>query len=454
MLSAPRYSVSIALLILFSFKAGLIFSQPSLLDKRVTLQVSNVTVSSVIEKISSQTGTRFSYDPSQVNASRKVTLNVSNQSVGSVLRQVFPSRELNFREVGNQVVIYKPNLPQSESPPSLRNLTTQEISSEKNEQMTSGEKVLPVPDTFYIRVKDTFLIHTTDTLIIYNTIVRVDTLHKTDTVFIEKSRAQKSTLPENPRFDRNSMRNRLYRQHNGWYFGISYEQIFSSPELKESNNQYALLLSKMKEANTLTPLNYSLNFMMGYDFPVLGVRSGLGFCRLGETFEYSFSQQVGGFYKTDTVETYYTISGIDTSWYYVTDSSWVNIDYKRYDFKNPNAYRYLELPLTLRFRAVRNERFELYALAGVIAGINIGKKALVILDSPEYPVGWLPASMISSFVFSWQSGLGCSFSLGGGVEVFAEVLYRKQMTDLYKDYPIEKKFESLNAKTGIFVRLN
>jgi hypothetical protein len=112
---------------------------------------------------------------------------------------------------------------------------------------------------------------------------------------------------------------------------------------------------------------------------------------------------VGGFYKTDTVESYYTVSGIDTSWYYVTDSSWVNIDYKNFTYKNPNSYRYLELPLLVKFRIIQGKGIDFYALGGIVAGIAIGRNALLISPEESKAVEWVSSDGISPLILSWKA---------------------------------------------------
>jgi hypothetical protein len=144
---------------------------------------------------------------------------------------------------------------------------------------------------------------------------------------------------------------------------------------------------------------------------------------------------------------------MDTTWFYVTDSSWVNIDYRKFSYNHPNYYRYLELPFVVRIRLIQQKNLEFYALGGIIPAFRIGGKALLIQHDEDNSVEWIQKSEITAFLISWQAGVGAILPLGSRWELFAECSFRNQLGSQLRDFPVRKNFSAVNIKTGIFVRL-
>lgn len=448
LLTTKRYYVSFVLLILFLSMAGYSSAQPFLLSKKVSLQIKDQSLQSAIDILSKQTGARFSYDPDMFAANQKISLNITLKPLSEVLQLLFSSPAVQFKEIGNQIVIFKKmDMPAFIAPPEIgKTSRTDDVSR------TVEDKPSQWPDTVYVSRTDTLMVIKTDTLTVYKTetIILHDTVVKTDTVYLYKTQKPgKSLFPD---FEKNSVKNRKFKEQNGWYGGVSYEHLFGSPKLK-SEPAFKVLQEKMSASSTSSPLNFSFQGFFGYDYYKIGIQSGMSYTRLGENFEYSFTEQVGGYYKTDTVEQYYTVSGIDTSWFYITDSSYVGIDYKKFSYKNPNAYRYIEIPISLKFRIIQGENFNFFVSGGIIGGLLVGQKALIVASSETYPIEWTGNSRLKPLVWSWKAGFGADYSFAGGWSLFAEVNYRNHLGSVYNDYPLEKKFGLFNLKTGIFVRL-
>ncbi len=125
---------------------------------------------------------------------------------------------------------------------------------------------------------------------------------------------------------------------------------------------------------------------------------------------------------------------------------------KKYTYKNPNSYRYVEIPFMLKFRVFQGDNAEIYGIGGIIAGMYFGGKALIILEDADHTVTWTSSLQMNPVVISWQAGAGTAINFSNRLGVFAELLYRKQLSNQYRNYAVQKKFELLNIKTGIFVR--
>ncbi|NVO21061.1 MAG: outer membrane beta-barrel protein [Bacteroidetes bacterium] len=442
MLLTLRYYVSFTLLILFLFKAGPAGAQPLLLSRPVTISVSNQPFSSVLLKLSRETGIRFSYDPVQLSPQKKISVKAFNKPLGEVLNQIVGQGAFAYREVGNQLVIYK-KITDKDTPVEVTNPSDQK-------SILPQPKKNPIPDTVIITRTDTVRINKTDTLVRTETLVQHDTIRHTDTVYMYKTqKAGRQTLPN---FNKNSIQNRKFREHNGFFAGIEYQQLLGKMSFKATEQTYTGLSDSMDKASSAL-LKYSVGAIVGYDYKRIGVESGIHLTRLGEMFEYEYSKQLGGYYKTDTVDTYYTVTGIDTTRYYVTDSSWVNIDYKKFSYKNPNTYKYLEIPILAKLRFYQDEKLELYIKGGLIADFLVSHKAIYIKTDADQSADWLSSSLLKPMLLSWQAGLGAALNLQNGLGFLLDISYRSQGSSQYKDYPLSKKFNLFNIKTGIFVRL-
>lgn len=76
----------------------------SALDKKITLDVKNETVASILERISLQAQVFFSYDPLLIEAERKSSVSVADRTIKETLDQIFSSRFI-YKLLGDQIII-------------------------------------------------------------------------------------------------------------------------------------------------------------------------------------------------------------------------------------------------------------------------------------------------------------------------------------------------------------
>jgi hypothetical protein len=95
----------------------LCYSLPSLavpvLERTITLKLSQVKLSQVLQEIEAQASFSFSYNPSQVNTNTTVSIEVSHKSVRQTLYGLFEDKIL-FRAKGNYIIL-SPNAPKPAS---------------------------------------------------------------------------------------------------------------------------------------------------------------------------------------------------------------------------------------------------------------------------------------------------------------------------------------------------
>ncbi len=79
----------------------------SILENRVTINLKNQPLNSILDQLSWQAGVYFSYDASALSSHEKFTVEVTDKSLYTVLCQLFNPSEFKFPELENQVIIVK-----------------------------------------------------------------------------------------------------------------------------------------------------------------------------------------------------------------------------------------------------------------------------------------------------------------------------------------------------------
>ncbi len=419
-------------------------SQQPFLDKKVSFTFSNMSMATVLQSLGNKTGVRFSYNPDLIQPGRNVNMRFNNLPLHEVLTQLFADPTIAFREIGNQVVIYRGD--------------PEVITLAPNQKLIPGKPQLVIPqgkkpDTVYSYRIDTLIINRTDTIFRSVSITHFDTIRITDTVFVEKNmQSPKPNITKVDDADEKAVKHLKYLEYNGFYTGLYFEMLPGSATVTSTQSSAGEYADLMKQSKTGELNKFSAGIIAGYDYHKFGVRSGFGFMSLGEKFEYAYTIASGGFFRTDTVETYYTLNGVDTAWFYVTDSSWIEKDAKNYSYRNDNLYRYIDVPLSLKFRVWQNSKAEIYAMGGVNAAFLVSVDAIHIDPADKNNVILTSQNDLNPVLFSWHAGMGTAIKFSGRSGVIAEATYRKQTNSLYSDLPIEKRYGLLGFKLAAYVK--
>lgn len=81
----------------------------SVLETRISVNLKNQPINTILDQISWQAGVYFSYDASVLNTSRKLSIEAEDKSLYTVLNQLFNSDEFKILELENQVIITRNN---------------------------------------------------------------------------------------------------------------------------------------------------------------------------------------------------------------------------------------------------------------------------------------------------------------------------------------------------------
>ena len=442
---STRYSVfflCILSLILAQVKPAAA-QQKSFLDKKVTFTFTSITLENALRTIGTKNDIKFSYNPELIKPGRRITMKFSNMPLRDVLKQLLNDPSLSFHEIGNQIVIYRGD-------PTLLPLEPDQELIVGKPQIVPSKKT---PDTVYYYRLDTLIINRIDTVFRSISITRFDTIRITDTVFVEKNKpAQKAGKDVKPNFEKNSVKHKKFLENNGFYTAMYFEMLAGSASFKSTTADAENYPELMKKANSGNLAKFSAGLIAGYDYNRLGIRTGVGFTRLGEKFEYAYNIETGGFFKNDTVETYYTITGTDTSFFYITKPVWIPKDSKSYKYQNPNTYKYIDIPLLLKFRFWQNESAEIYALGGMNTSILVAVDALRVDVENDENVLWSSKTDLNPVMFSWQAGIGSAIKFTERSGLIAEAVYRKQVNSQYKDLPVDKRYSLIGLKVAAYLK--
>lgn len=74
-------------------------------NARLSLNMKNVKVESVLQRIESQTNYRFSYNRNLVDISRKISVVVNNENINEVLHKIFAGTNVQYSISGDQIVL-------------------------------------------------------------------------------------------------------------------------------------------------------------------------------------------------------------------------------------------------------------------------------------------------------------------------------------------------------------
>jgi hypothetical protein len=90
---------------LFNLLSISLFCQNSLLEKKLSISVRNISIKEAIEVISNKAGINFSYSDDLVSLSQKVSINAVDMSLKDILNQLFADKSIEYKMVGNQIIL-------------------------------------------------------------------------------------------------------------------------------------------------------------------------------------------------------------------------------------------------------------------------------------------------------------------------------------------------------------
>lgn len=390
-------------------------------NRLVNFTAEEIPVASALYKLSIECGYDISYDASDSSLQKLVNINAHDKFAFDIYREILANTNHSFKQIDNLIVIYK--LDDNVE----KNLNSEDKSTNLVPQENTPENEI-LYDTVYIN--DTIFQTQTDTLLITQT----DTLRLVDTVFIIKpSRDKIKQIKKN---QNDLIRSRVPRK-NGWSAEVFVSPIASNFSLSEENSPIRIR-------------NFSIGADLSKIINKLNISVDIKLNHFANSFNNEYVILNGGYYQTDTLDIYYTIVDTDTSWYYVTDSSWLPLDNHQYNYNIKNRIGYLDIGLSATYDFLNFGKTRIYAGIGLNSGFLIYRSGTAIRNKDSEPQGVKFADLeFNEIVFSSQAKLGLKYQINKVVDFKTEAYYFQSFDNVVSNFPYNNKLNGFGLKFAI-----
>jgi hypothetical protein len=417
-------ALALSILLMLSCKANIVRSQTEQ-NKTLNFSVENQTLSVALSKLSDKCGYNLSYDAGNESLDEKISIKAENKYPEEVYKEILSGTKLSFKKVGNLIVVYQlPDLPENELQP--EQISAGQLSLNDTVSGPAADLHTPVYDTLFIR--DTIYRLKTDTIVL----VEIDTLRITDTVFLKKQKKLKKTKQKTSKL----ISTHIPRQ-NGWSAGIFIAPVASS-------------FSLSREKGPVSVRNFEIGADFTKIFDKINISATVKLSHFTEKFNHTYLITEGGFFRTDTIDEYYTVTDIDTTWYYVTDSTWLPVDNHQYSYNINNRIGYIDISFKATYDFYTSKKTKLFAGLGLQTGVLMYKSGIAVPDNENQPDGVDFAGLnFNNAVFSGLLNIGMKYKLNKTMDFKSEMYYFHSFNDVVSAYPINNKLNGLGLKLGI-----
>jgi len=410
-------SLSVKYYIILTILYGLTTANPLLaqssMSAKINFNAQNEKLSIILYRLANEANVNFTYDAGDNVFDNTYTYNAINKSPLVILDELLSNTNHEYKQIGNQIVIFKNN----------SNIKYEDdeivavVSSENNESIVHGVIV----DTIYIR----------DSII---TVIS-DTIRIIDTIYIEKQKKKPQPIVKVKDIPTDYF-NKVSSREKGWSASVFIAPIVSN-------------ISLAQESGAVSFRNFSLGIEASKIFNNWNILGGIKLTQFSEKFNHTYTVNDGGFFVTDTVDTYYTIIQTDTAWYYITDSTWKPIDNHEYSYNISNRIGYIEFSTGASFDYYSTSKIRLYIKAIGQMGILMYRNGLAIPDSNN-PEGVDFADLnFSTASYSILLGTGIKYRINKQLDFNSEIYYLNYFTDMVVDYPHNTKVRGVGIKFGL-----
>jgi hypothetical protein len=94
------------LLLLIIFKQVAAQNDQAVLDQKITIEVQNETIRSILERIEKQTHLGFSFDSKTIDSKKRRTFSFKNKTVPEIISILFDNK-VKCKVKGNNIILYK-----------------------------------------------------------------------------------------------------------------------------------------------------------------------------------------------------------------------------------------------------------------------------------------------------------------------------------------------------------
>ncbi|MDP2723848.1 MAG: hypothetical protein Q8O72_13925 [Bacteroidales bacterium] len=375
--------------------------------------VANLPMYDVIDLLSKKSKLNFTYDANDPLMNEVVTFEASDKSPYTILNDLLINTKHSFKQIGNQVVIYKLDL----------SVSTDDQLNNNYEQHITTERVIPEVEPRLVQLG---LIEI-DTVFIQDTIFRIDTIRLVDTVYVSKQNSS-GGIQSLPVLPADHFQNSTFRKP-GWAVGLSVSGLATDFSLVSFQNDWSLN-------------NYGIGANLVRNQKRWAFSFGLQMTQYAQKFNHQYDITTGGYFRQDTLDRYYTVVDVDTSWYYVIDSVWLPLNSQSYNFDRVNRIGYLSLTGEAEYTFFSRPAFSMHGKVGLLMSLVVYRKGLMI-NEDNYPLGVDFGDLtFSSPVFGMMVGIGTRHRLGEKFDLLIDASYLQYTSGTIPD---QTQFSTLTA---------
>lgn len=400
---------------------------------RVSVDFEQVKLSQALDYLYDHYQLNIAFSKPDDTQDAVVSFKASEQTVEQVLDGLMSNTTFAFRKIGSQYVVFRKS---DEAQP----LTQNNLSEGTKPDVTSTTSV---PDTI-IAYKTHYQI---DTLIHTDTITRVDTVVVFDTVTIYKEKAAEAKGRIKPLradiFDQDARRRKGLAVH--MYYGGLLSFVDNTPK-DEASSELASIWDRAEKISFRSK-TAGINLVLNQQKFCASV--GISYTDISHRFQYSKIDLIGGNFLVDTLDAYYAISGIDTTWFYVTDSAYVPLSERRFDFLDMNHFGILEVQLGLGYTFLQFPGVRVYAKGGVGLGFLINYSGSAIANDEKQLAVSAEDVEAESFRLSFNAGIGGRFRISDAFDLVPEINYLSYPGSVLKDYPVKRQVSAVSFRIGL-----
>jgi hypothetical protein len=405
-------------------------------DTLVNLDANNTKVSALLNRLRHEYKLNLSYNASDSAFNKEVSVKASNQPIREVLADLLRLSGHQYKIIDNQFVIFP----------------LKEIPFPKTTLHPTLNKDIPIEvkrtDTVYLDR----IIHKTDTLVRVDTIIQRDTVIKLDTitVFREPTPEKLKSKIRNIRAD---VFNNDARRNEGWAVGFSYGKLLTDFKIKaidKDSDELAEMIDESEHLSFRSDL-FSMNAVYNYYKFKAGIT--IDYSSITSKFNFNKVISTGGLYDVDTLDTYYTLIGVDTNWVYITDSAWIPLNKTAYYYHQLNNLSYLNFLVNAAYAVIHNRNLELSLQTGIGLNYLLSTGGSTITKTTDYAVIDYKEMEFNKLNYSFMVGMGGRYKLNDAFDFTSEIYYLFQLKDIYQSNRVSSKLNGVGIKLGILYYL-
>ena len=385
----------ILVFLFFSTILVTVYSQKSLLEKKITLTVENESVVSTLEKVEHLGGLYFSFNGNLFNKDKKISFRASNKKIIEILCLIIEDKTLVYREHSDQIIIYRPKQGDTEG---IAIHHQPKIAKE-------NQKIYPIYDT----------------IVDYKIKTIVDTVRVIDSVTVYDTLKIYKTI-ETPRFENE-------KSNQYWSVSFSAGTSFPNVQYKALQHEQESTIDLLKKSNN-GGISPQIGFGISYGNK-LRINTGLGLLleRENQNINTSFDEIKFSHIQYDTITTsklvtpYYEYLNGDTIWHTIYDTTRTISPTNRYDtiqhsinHQKANSCLNLTIPFYASYQFIKLNNIEIGFNLGIITHIlmyskgnylNTNNGQLEILSKRDFNVVNVNVYGAPTFSFALHSNYAC-----------------------------------------------